>query len=144
MPCPIARSLDLVGEWWTLLIVRDALFGSRRYEDFRRIGMGDNILATRLKRLVDGRILERRRYQRHPDRYEYVLTERGRALAPVVGALRSWGRRWTSGEDLSPTVVHAECGHEVDVGIRCPHCDRGVEMGELRPLPTAQVAAGGR
>lgn len=134
LPCPIARSLDIVGEWWTLLIVRDALFGSRRYEDFRRIGMGDNILATRLRKLVDAQILRRSRYQQRPDRYEYLLTERGLALAPVIGALRQWGRQWTEGEDLSPTVVHAQCGHEPRVEIRCPHCDREVTMEELRAV----------
>ncbi|MGH7911701.1 MAG: winged helix-turn-helix transcriptional regulator [Candidatus Dormibacteraceae bacterium] len=134
-PCPIARTLDVIGEWWTLLIVRDALFGARRFEEFRRIGMGDNILASRLRMLVGAGILDRRRYQRRPDRYEYVLTERGVGLAPVIGALRSWGRRWTEGEDLSPTVVHAVCGNEVEVATRCPHCEREVEMHELRSVP---------
>ena len=134
VPCPIARSLDIVGEWWTLLIVRDALFGSRRYEEFRRIGMGDNILATRLRKLVDAEVLHRSRYQRHPDRYEYLLTERGRALAPVIGALREWGQRWTEGEDLSPVLVHAACGHEVHREVRCAACDREVTMEELQAI----------
>lgn len=137
LPCPIARTLDLVGEWWTLLIVRDALFGSRRYEEFKRIGMGDNILAARLRRLVDAQILRRSLYQRHPDRYEYLLTERGLALAPVIAALRQWGRLWTEGEDLSPTVIHAQCEHEPHVEIRCDHCDREVTMEELRPIPAS-------
>ncbi|MBO0847336.1 MAG: helix-turn-helix transcriptional regulator [Nocardioides sp.] len=135
LPCPIARSLDIVGEWWTLLIVRDALFGSRRYEEFKRIGMGDNILATRLRRLVDAQILCRSRYQRRPDRYEYLLTARGRALMPVIGALRQWGREWTEGNDLSPTVIHDACGHEPHVEVRCSDCDREVTMAELRPIP---------
>ena len=132
MPCPVARTLDVVGEWWTLLIVRDALRGARRFEDFRATGIADNILSARLKRLVDAGILERARYQDRPDRYEYLLTDKGRALGPVVQALRGWGLRWTSGEDRSPSPVHLECGHEVSVGYSCPHCRRALSPGEVR------------
>src|SRR5262249_10315135 len=116
--------LDVVGEWWTLLIVRDALLGARRFDDFKATGIADNILAARLRRLVDVGVLERVRYQDRPERFEDVLTEKGRALGPVGGGLRDWGRRWTSGEDLSPRTVHAECGHESSVGLYCPHCAR--------------------
>jgi DNA-binding HxlR family transcriptional regulator len=101
MPCPVARTLDVVGEWWTLLIVRDALLGARRFEDFKATGIADNILSARLRRLVDEGVLERVRYRERPDRFEYVLTEKGRALGPVVQALRAWGRRWTSGEEVT-------------------------------------------
>ena len=132
MPCPVARTLDVVGEWWTLLIVRDALRGASRFEDFKATGIADNILSARLKRLVDEGILERVRYQERPDRHEYVLTAKGRALGPVVQALRGWGRRWTSGEDLSPVPVHADCGHEVELAYRCPHCDRALSNDEVR------------
>jgi DNA-binding HxlR family transcriptional regulator len=132
MPCPVARSLDVVGEWWTLLIVRDALLGARRFEDFRATGIADNILSARLRRLVDEGVLERVRYQERPDRHEYVLTEKGRALAPVVQALRGWGRRWTSGEDRSPAPIHAECGHEAVLRYHCPHCDRVLAADEIR------------
>jgi DNA-binding HxlR family transcriptional regulator len=132
MPCPVARTLDVVGEWWTLLIVRDALRGARRFEDFKATGIADNILSARLKRLVDEGILERARYQERPDRHEYLLTEKGRALGPVVQALRGWGQRWTTGEDRSPTPVHAECGHEPSLRYHCPHCDRALAAGEVR------------
>jgi DNA-binding HxlR family transcriptional regulator len=135
MPCPIARTLDVVGEWWTLLIVRDALRGASRFEDFRATGIADNILSARLKRLVDEGILERVRYQERPDRHEYVLTDKGRALGPVVQALRGWGRRWTSGEDRSPALVHAECGHEVGLAYRCPHCERALASDEVALRP---------
>lgn len=116
-------------------MVRDALFGARRYEQFREIGMADDVLTARLKRLVDEGVLTRHRYRRRPDRYEYLLTEKGGSLAPVIGAMRDRGRRWTVGEDLSPRVVHAECGHEIGVEPRCPHCDRAVAVSELRPVP---------
>jgi DNA-binding HxlR family transcriptional regulator len=99
MPCAIARTLDLVGEWWSLLIIRDALLGARRFEDFRKTGIADNILSARLSRLTEAGIFRRRLYQHRPDRYEYVLTTKGRALAPVIGALRGWGRKWTRGAD---------------------------------------------
>ena len=132
MPCPVARTLDVVGEWWTLLIVRDALLGARRFEDFRTTGIADNILSARLRRLVEEGILERVRYRERPDRHEYLLTERGRELAPVVQALRGWGRRWTSGEDRSPAPVHTECGHEAALRYHCPHCDRALAAGEVQ------------
>jgi DNA-binding HxlR family transcriptional regulator len=132
MPCPVARTLDVVGEWWTLLIVRDALLGARRFEEFKATGIADNILSARLRRLVDEGILERVRYQERPDRHEYVLTEKGRALGTVVQALRGWGRCWTAGEDRSPTPVHTECGHEPSLRYHCPHCDRALVAGEVR------------
>src|SRR5438270_3215830 len=86
-PCPVARTLDVIGEWWTLVIVRDAFRGSRRFEDFRSIGIADNILSARLKKLVEEGVFERRRYREHPERFEYLLTEKGRDLLMVVAAL---------------------------------------------------------
>jgi DNA-binding HxlR family transcriptional regulator len=121
MPCPIARTLDLVGEWWTLLLIRDALHGARRFEDFKKTGIADNILTARLKKLTDAGIFERHLYQSHPDRYEYVLTERGRELGGVVFALRAWGRRWTKGNDLTE-IRHADCGGDVVLGLHCAKC----------------------
>ena len=131
LPCPIARTLDVVGEWWTLLIVRDALLGIRRFDDFKQTGIADNILAARLKMLTEEGILERRQYQARPDRYEYLLTDKGTALAPVIAALRSWGRAWTTGEDRSPRLIDATCGHEASAALHCEHCDRPLKVEEL-------------
>jgi len=131
-PCPIARTLDLVGEWWTLLIVRDALLGARRFDDFKATGIADNILSARLKKLTEAGILKRRHYQTHPDRYEYLLTEKGRALAPVVLALRSWGKRFTKGPDTSQ-IVHKACGGGIELGYHCPKCDRAIDGVEIVP-----------
>jgi DNA-binding HxlR family transcriptional regulator len=133
MPCPVARTLDVVGEWWTLLIVRDALLGARRFDEFKRTGIADNILSARLKRLVDEGLFERRRYQERPHRYEYVLTEKGRALATVIAALRSWGREWTTGPDHSLRLAHRPCGHEVSIGAYCEDCGRPVARDEVEP-----------
>lgn len=132
MPCPVARSLDVVGEWWTLLIVRDALLGARRFEDFKATGIADNILAARLKRLVEEGVLERRPYQEHPERYEYILTRKGRGLGLVLAALRSWGQEWTRGKDLS-RLSHGDSGHGVSVKMYCEDCGRSLNVDEIRP-----------
>lgn len=131
LPCPIARTLEIVGEWWSLLIVRDALLGARRFDEFKRSGISDNILSSRLKRLTDERIFKRVRYQTSPDRYEYVLTDKGRELAPVVLALRSWGRRWTKGAELSE-VRHEGCGGNVGVALACEKCGEAPEKVDTR------------
>ena len=138
MPCPIARTLDLVGEWWTLLLIRDALQGARRFEDFKKTGIADNILAARLKKLVDAGIFERHLYQSGPDRYEYALTERGRELGPVVFALRSWGRRWTKGADLSE-IRHADCGGDVVLGFHCNKCGQQLEKTAIAIKPVQNL-----
>ncbi|HLY03242.1 MAG TPA: helix-turn-helix domain-containing protein [Candidatus Cybelea sp.] len=137
MPCPIARTLDLVGEWWTLLLIRDALLGARRFEDFKKTGIAENILTVRLKKLTEAGIFERRLYQSRPDRYEYALTERGRELAPVVFALRAWGRRWTEGADQSE-IRHADCGGDVVLGFHCTKCDRQLRKTEIAIAPRPQ------
>jgi DNA-binding HxlR family transcriptional regulator len=143
VPCPIARTLDLVGEWWTLLLIRDALQGARRFEDFKNSGIADNILTARLKKLTGAGIFERRRYQRHPDRFEYLLTEKGLELGSVVFALRTWGRRWTKGADLSQ-VRHENCGGEVTLAFHCKKCERQLRKGEVsvvrQALPREKVA----
>jgi DNA-binding HxlR family transcriptional regulator len=131
LPCPIARSLDVVGEWWTLLIVRDALTGARRFDQFKATGIADNILSARLKRLCQEGVLEKRLYELHPPRYEYLLTTKGHALAPVIAALFMWGKRWTSGPSLMPRLVHADCGHEIAVGLTCPHCDQQLDPADV-------------
>jgi DNA-binding HxlR family transcriptional regulator len=130
LPCPIARTLDLVGEWWTLLIVRDMLLGARRFEQFKATGIADNILSARLKKLAEDGIVKRRRYQTHPDRYEYALTEKGRALAPIVLALRTWGKQFTKGPDASH-IVHEECGGDVELAFHCKKCARQLGRTEI-------------
>ncbi len=142
VPCPIARSLDIVGEWWSLIIVRDALLGARRFDEFKRSGISENILATRLKRLTGEGILKRTLYQSSPDRYEYVLTEKGRALAPVVLALRSWGRRWTKGADRSE-IVHEGCGGNIGVAVTCERCGKAPDAAGVKASRRAQRSAAG-
>src|SRR6202158_4480042 len=94
MVCPIARSLEYVGEWWSILILRDALHGLRRFDEFQRsLDIAPNMLARRLKALVEAGLLERRRYSEHPPRDEYLPTARGRDFRPVLIALLAWGNR---------------------------------------------------
>jgi len=131
MPCPVARTLDVIGEWWTLIIVREAFLGARRFDDFKGIGIADNILSARLKRLVGEGIFERHPYQAHPERFEYQLTQKGRELLPVIGALRSWGQKWTTGRTLN-RMTHEACGHEVSVHLYCQECRRPIGGQEVR------------
>ncbi len=142
MPCPVARSLDVIGEWWTLLIVRDAFLGARRFEDFKAAtGIADNILAARLKKLVEEGVFDRRRYQERPERFEYVLSEKGRGLLPVLAALRRWGQEWTEGRD-DRRLTHEACGHEVVVGLHCEECGRRVSVDEMKVARAVSPAAG--
>ena len=93
--CSIARTLDVVGEWWTLLILRDAFRGTHRFDDFKdSLGLARSVLTARLAKLTEHGVLERRAYSQHPPRYEYHLTEKGRALFPVIATLIHWGDQW--------------------------------------------------
>src|SRR5215472_14535685 len=121
LPCPVARSLDVVGEWWSLLIIRDAIRGARRFEDFRALGAADNILSARLKKLVDEGIFEKRLYSKHPERYEYLLTEKGLELRVVLAAFANWGTRWTEGKD-NTRLTHGGTGHKVSMQAFCEEC----------------------
>src|SRR5215218_6066052 len=94
MPCPIARGLERVGEWWSILIMRDALHGMTRFDQFQKnLGIAPNMLTRRLNALVEAGMLERRRYSERPPRHEYVVTARGRDFQPVVWSLLAWGNR---------------------------------------------------
>lgn len=104
--CSIAQSLEILGDWWTLLIIRDAFLGIRRFTDFEaRLGISRNILTRRLAHLVDHDVLERVDAGRHGQRYEYVLTAKGRDLFTVITALRQWGDRWVYGKGNEPLEV---------------------------------------
>jgi DNA-binding HxlR family transcriptional regulator len=111
MDCPIARSLERVGEWWSILILRDALGGMTRFEEFEKsLAIASNMLTRRLNALVDAGLLERRRYSAHPPRHEYVVTERGRDFRPVLMALIAFGNRHFAPEGASVTIVDAVSG----------------------------------
>jgi DNA-binding HxlR family transcriptional regulator len=124
--CSIARALELIGERWSLLIIRDALFaGATRYSDFhRRLGVATNILKTRLDGFVDAGIMRRHRYSEQPELYEYLLTEKGRALAPALVALTEWGDKWATDGEPPILYTHAQCGAGITQRTVCARCGR--------------------
>ena len=135
MPCPIARSLDRVGEWWSILILRDALRGVTRFEDFRRsLGVAPNMLTRRLGALVEAGLLERRRYSEHPPRDEYVLTERGWDFRPVLLSLLAWGNRHFAPEGPSVEIVHRVTGLPADPVLVDRHTGLPVDGPEYRTV----------
>jgi len=113
--CPIARGLDRVGEWWSILILRDAFYGITRFDEFQQsLDIAPNMLTRRLRMLVDAGLLERRRYNERPPRYEYVLTERGRDFRPVLVALMAWGNRHFADEGIAMYLEDTRSGAPVD------------------------------
>ncbi len=115
MQCPIARSLERVGEWWSILILRDAFHGLTRFDQFQKsLDIAPNILTRRLNALVASGLLERHRYNARPPRFEYMLTERGRDFRPVLLALLTWGNKHFAPEGPSVVVVDTETGQPVD------------------------------
>jgi DNA-binding HxlR family transcriptional regulator len=134
MDCSIAQALDIVGEWWTLLVLRDAFQGVRRFEDFQRnLGIARNVLTDRLRTLVHEGILERRQYQEHPERYEYRLTEKGLDLYPVIVGLMQWGDKWAPGSRRPRVVLtHKACEHDVAPVLSCPHCNDALDARAMR------------
>jgi DNA-binding HxlR family transcriptional regulator len=135
--CSVAKTLDVVGEWWTLLILRDAFDGKRRFDDFHvSLGMARSVLTARLKKLTDEGVLERSPYSEHPPRYEYRLTEKGDALFPVIAALIRWGDEWAPGAAGPPVVfVHESCGRITEPALICPHCGGEVGAANTRSQP---------
>jgi DNA-binding HxlR family transcriptional regulator len=115
MPCPIARSLERVGEWWSILILRDAFHGLTRFDQFQKsLGIAPNMLTRRLNALVGNGLLERRPYGSRPPRHEYVLTEIGRDFRPVLWSLLAWGNRHFAPEGPSVVVVDARTGIQAE------------------------------
>jgi DNA-binding HxlR family transcriptional regulator len=137
MQCPIARSLERVGEWWSILILRDASLGLSRFDEFQEsLGIAPNILTRRLKALIEAGLLERRRYSERPPRDEYVLTEAGRDFRPVLWALLAWGNKHFAPEGASVVVVDSKTGVEANPVL--------VDGNSGRPLtaPAFRSAAG--
>jgi DNA-binding HxlR family transcriptional regulator len=134
--CSIARSLELIGERWTLLIVRDVFLGVRRFDEIQRdLGVSRGILADRLDRLVDSGILERRPYQERPERFEYRLTDKGRDLWPVTFSLLKWGDRYYAKGGPPRLILHRNCGGEVTEHLRCSKCGAEVTSRDVRAVP---------
>ena len=134
--CSIARALDIVGEKWALLAVREVFLGNRRFDEMiRRTGAPRDTLAARLRTLVANGILERRQYSEHPARYEYRLTEAGRDLYPVIVTLMRWGDKHLAGPDGPPLVLEHHCGHQFVAQLTCEACGEPATPGSNKPVP---------
>jgi DNA-binding HxlR family transcriptional regulator len=130
--CSVARTWAVLGERWTMMVVREAFRGTRRFDAFqRRLGVGRNVLSDRLGRLTAEGVFERVRYQASPDRFEYRLTEKGRDLYPVLLALMGWGDRYQV-EEPPVRMIHKGCGHEAAPELTCAHCGEPVGPHSLR------------
>jgi len=138
--CSIARALDVVGQRWAALVLRDLFAGMTRFEDIRRdLGIASNVLAARLDELERHAIVARRQYHSAPTRFEYVLTDKGRDLYPVIVTLLAWGDKWAAGDDGPPALlVHDECGCVTTAKTVCAECG-----GELEALSTTAVPGPG-
>jgi DNA-binding HxlR family transcriptional regulator len=135
MNCSVAQTLEVVGEWWTMLIVRDCFLGVTRFDDFhQRLGISRNILTDRLEHLVKRGVLARVPYQEHPVRHDYRLTEKGRDLWLVLTALRQWGDRWEAAEGPPVVIEHDRCHHETTVVPTCSFCGGTVDVRSVRAL----------
>jgi DNA-binding HxlR family transcriptional regulator len=122
--CSIARAVDVVGQRWTPLILRDLFAGMARFEDIRRdLGIASNVLAARLEELERHGVVERRQYQSTPARHEYVLTEKGRDLYPVIATLVAWGDKWLAQPEGPPALtIHTDCGRVTTAKTVCAQC----------------------
>ncbi len=122
--CSVARTLSVIGERWTLLVLRDCFMGSRRFDEFQKnIGLSRHRLSDRLNKLVEHQLLEKKLYQNNPPRSEYLLTEKGIDIYPVILSLVGWGNKWMNDEDGDPMVYHHKgCDHETHPVLSCDHC----------------------
>ena len=154
MPCPIGRAVDVLGDRWTLLILRHATIGVARFEDFRaQLGIADNILSKRLARLVDTGVLVRVPYRdTQRTRHEYRLTTAGADALDVLHALAGWGQQHTHPNPPAEPmrIIHDACGSDLAPGGHCAACERAVERDEIAwvrpwrspdPVPLANPAA---
>jgi len=140
--CSIAATLEVVGERWSLLVVRDAFLGLRRFDEFqRKLGIARNVLQSRLERLVEAGVLERRPYSERPPRYEYRLTEKGVELWPVIVALMKWGDRHAYPDGPPVVLEHRDCGGEVDDRRVCTRCGAALEAQDAIARPGPGAAA---
>ncbi len=131
--CSVAQALDIVGEWWTLLVLRNIMLGQRRFEALQAdLGIARNILSDRLSTLVAHDVVEKVQYRDNPPRFEYRLTRRGADLFPVIVTLMRWGDTWAA-PDGPPLLLRHECGSVKPPVLVCADCGEPIELGAVRP-----------
>lgn len=134
--CSIAATLEVIGDRWTLLILRDVFRGTRRFAQMQAdLGIAKNLLADRLAKLVDHGVLERVPYQTRPVRHEYRLTAKGADLSGALIALMGWGDRWYADGGVPTILVHEDCGTPLELAPRCPACHEIVHPGRIKSRP---------
>jgi DNA-binding HxlR family transcriptional regulator len=135
MNCSVAQCLEVVGEWWSLLIVRDAFFGVSRFDDFQaRLGISRNVLNQRLVRLVEQGVFEKVAYQEHPPRYDYRLTKKGRDLWTVLTMMRQWGDKWAAPDGPPVELMHKACSQHIKVVPTCSECGKPLKASTVRSV----------
>ena len=143
MNCSVAQCLEVVGEWWSLLIVRDAFLGVTRFDDFQaRLGISRNVLNQRLNHLVKNGVLRRVPYEEHPPRSEYRLTDKGRDLWHVVTAMRQWGDRWAAPNGAPLKMRHKACGHLSRAVPVCSYCGEPLDVRSVTGVPGPGASEG--
>ncbi|MEW9529719.1 winged helix-turn-helix transcriptional regulator [Microbispora sp. NPDC049125] len=142
--CSLSRSLEVMGDWWTMLILRDLHLGVNRFDELvEDLGISRNLLTTRLRELAGHGIVERVRYQERPVRYEYRLSEPGRELVPILFALTAWGDRWAAPDEGPPLRLrHDACGAVFTPGVTCSECGGAVTAQDVTAVPGPGGAAG--
>ena len=142
MACSIARTLDIAGEPWSPLILRDVFAGITRFDDLQRdLGISRKVLAERLEWLVKQGVLERRAYSERPPRHDYVLTEKGWELCDVLLAITAWGDRWTAGQAGPPALLrHRTCGQLTHAELRCAQCGEPLHAHDVDVTPGPALA----
>ncbi|HEY7946073.1 MAG TPA: helix-turn-helix domain-containing protein [Acidimicrobiales bacterium] len=135
MHCSVAQCLEVVGEWWSMLIVRDAFLGVTRFDQFQeRLGISRNILNQRLARLVEAGVLVKVPYSEHPPRHEYRLTDKGRDLWPVLTTMRQWGDKYLAPDGPPLQVIHKGCGETSVAELTCSACGVPMEARDVRAV----------
>ena len=131
-PAAVRQALEVFRDPWSFAVLQEAFFGIHRFDDFQRnLGISRSVLAKRLAHLVDHDVLERRRYQQRPDRFEYRLTQRGREMYPIFVALQQWGERWLGDEGATVRLVHQQCGKTTQPRLTCDACGEPVRAEDI-------------
>lgn len=137
LPCSVARALSVLGDRWTILILRNAFMRTRRFDDFQKqLGVTRHVLADRLKKLVDAGVFEKQKYSASPARYEYRLTQKGLDLHPILMSLAAWGDKWLDeGKGVPLEYIHKPCGHKTMPVLVCSACNEPVHPKDIQPIP---------
>jgi DNA-binding HxlR family transcriptional regulator len=136
MHCSVAQCLEVVGEWWSMLLVRDAFLGVTRFDEFQqRLGISRNILDQRLNWLVGKGVLAKIPYSEHPPRFDYRLTDKGRDLWPILSTMRQWGDKYAAPDGPPMLVTHKACGQVADAMLTCSACGEPIGPREVRAAP---------